>query len=138
MDNQIVVVTGASAGIGRAAARLFGERGASVGLIARGEAGLDGAVRDVEEAGGKALAVPADVADYAQVTAAARQIEEHFGPIDVWVNVAFTSVFAPFADITAEEFRRVTDVSYLGFVHGTMAALTLMRPRDRGTIVQVG
>ena len=138
MEPQIVVVTGASAGIGRATARLFGERGASVGLIARGEAGLDGAVRDVEEAGGKALAVTADMADYAQVTAAARQIEEHFGPIDVWVNVAFTSVFAPFAEIAAEEFRRVTEVSYLGFVHGTMAALTLMRPRGRGTIVQVG
>jgi NAD(P)-dependent dehydrogenase (short-subunit alcohol dehydrogenase family) len=138
MENQTVVVTGASAGIGRATARLFGERGASVGLIARGEAGLDGAVRDVEEAGGKALAVPADVADYAQVTAAAEQIEEFFGPIDVWVNVAFTSVFAPFADITAEEFRRVTEVSYLGFVHGTMAALARMRPRGRGTIVQVG
>ncbi|HYV76969.1 MAG TPA: SDR family oxidoreductase [Streptosporangiaceae bacterium] len=138
MEPQTVVVTGASAGIGRATARLFGERGASVGLIARGEAGLDGAVRDVEEAGGKALAVTADMADYAQVTAAARQIEEHFGPIDVWVNVAFTSVFAPFAEIAAEEFRRVTEVSYLGFVHGTMAALTLMRPRGRGTIVQVG
>ena len=138
MEPQTVVVTGASAGIGRATARLFGERGASVGLIARGEAGLDGAVRDVEEAGGKALAVTADMADYAQVTAAARQIEEHFGPIDVWVNVAFTSVFAPFAEIAAEEFRRVTEVSYLGFVHGTMAALILMRPRGRGTIVQVG
>jgi len=138
MEPQTVVVTGASAGIGRAAARLFGERGASVGLIARGEAGLDGAVRDVEEAGGKALAVTADMADHAQVTAAARQIEEHFGPIDVWVNVAFTSVFAPFAEIAAEEFRRVTEVSYLGFVHGTMAALSLMRPRGRGTIVQVG
>jgi NAD(P)-dependent dehydrogenase (short-subunit alcohol dehydrogenase family) len=138
MEPQTVVVTGASAGIGRATARLFWERGASVGLIARGEAGLDGAVRDVEEAGGKALAVSADMADYAQVTAAARQIEEHFGPIDVWVNVAFTSVFAPFAEIAAEEFRRVTEVSYLGFVHGTMAALTLMRPRGRGTIVQVG
>src|SRR5499427_3308648 len=138
MESQTVVVTGASAGIGRATARLFGERGTSVGLIARGEAGLDGAVRDVEQAGGKALAVTADVAEYAQVTAAARQIEEHFGPIDVWVNVAFTSVFAPFADITAEEFRRVTEVSYLGFVHGTMAALALMRPRDRGIIVQVG
>ena len=138
MEPQTVVVTGASAGIGRATARLFGERGASVGLIARGEAGLDGAVRDVEEAGGKALAVTADMADHAQVTAAARQIEEHFGPIDVWVNVAFTSVFAPFAEIAPEEFRRVTEVSYLGFVHGTMAALSLMRPRGRGTIVQVG
>jgi NAD(P)-dependent dehydrogenase (short-subunit alcohol dehydrogenase family) len=138
MQDQTVVVTGASAGIGRATARLFGERGASVALIARGQAGLDGAARDVEEAGGKALAISADVADYAQVTAAARDIEEQLGPIDVWINVAFTSVFAPFADITAEEFRRVTEVSYLGFVHGTMAALTLMRPRGRGTIVQVG
>jgi NAD(P)-dependent dehydrogenase (short-subunit alcohol dehydrogenase family) len=138
MEIQTVVVTGASAGIGRATARLFGERGANVGLIARGQAGLDGAVREVEEAGGKALAISADVADYAQVTAAARDIEGHFGPIDVWINDAFTSVFAPFADITAEEFRRVTEVSYLGFVHGTMAALTLMRPRGRGTIVQVG
>jgi NAD(P)-dependent dehydrogenase (short-subunit alcohol dehydrogenase family) len=138
MEAQTVVVTGASAGIGRATARLFGERGANVGLIARGQAGLDGAIRDVEEAGGKALAISADVADYAQVTAAARDIEEHFGPIDVWINVAFTSVFAPFTDITAEEFRRVTEVSYLGFVHGTMAALTLMRAHGRGTIVQVG
>jgi NAD(P)-dependent dehydrogenase (short-subunit alcohol dehydrogenase family) len=138
MESQTVVVTGASAGIGRATARLFGERGARVGLIARGEAGLDGAVRDVEEAGGKALAVSADVADYEQVTAAARQIEDTLGPIDVWVNVAFTSVFAPFAEITAEEFRRVTEVSYLGFVHGTMVALGLMRPRGQGTIVQVG
>jgi NAD(P)-dependent dehydrogenase (short-subunit alcohol dehydrogenase family) len=133
-----VVVTGASAGIGRAAARLFGERGASVGLIARGQAGLQGAAREVEQAGGKAFAVSADVADYEQVAEAARQIEEHLGPIDVWVNVAFTSVFAPFAEITAEEFRRVTEVSYLGFVYGTMVALSGMRPRGRGTIVQVG
>jgi NAD(P)-dependent dehydrogenase (short-subunit alcohol dehydrogenase family) len=138
MDTQTVVVTGASAGIGRATARLFGERGARVGLIARGQAGLDGAARDVEEAGGTALAISADVADYDQVAAAARKVEEQFGPIDVWVNVAFTSVFAPFEEITAAEFRRVTEVSYLGFVHGTMAALALMRPRDRGTIVQVG
>ncbi len=138
MESQTVVVTGASAGIGRATARLFGERGASVGLIARGQAGLDGAARDVEEAGGKALAVSADVADYEQVTAAARQIEEHLGPIGVWVNIAFTSVFAPFAEITAEEFQRVTEVSYLGFVYGTMAALSRMRPRGQGTIVQVG
>jgi len=138
MEHQTVVVTGASAGVGRATARLFGERGASVGLIARGRAGLEGAARDVAEAGGKALAISADVADYDQITAAASEIEQAFGPIDVWVNVAFASVFAPFADVTAEEFRRVTEVSYLGFVHGTMAALSRMRPRDYGTIVQVG
>jgi NAD(P)-dependent dehydrogenase (short-subunit alcohol dehydrogenase family) len=135
---QTVMITGASAGIGRATARLYGERGANVGLIARGQAGLDGAVRDVEDGGGKALAISADVADFAQVRDAARQVEEFFGPIDVWINVAFTSVFSPFAQISAEEFRRVTEVSYLGFVHGTMAALALMRPRGRGTIVQVG
>jgi NAD(P)-dependent dehydrogenase (short-subunit alcohol dehydrogenase family) len=135
---QTVAITGASAGIGRATARLFGERGARVGLIARGHGGLAGAARDVERAGGTALAVPADVADYAQVDAAAQQIEDTFGPIDVWVNVAFTSVFAPFTDLTSDEFRRVTEVSYLGFVHGTMAALARMRPRDRGVIVQVG
>jgi len=138
METQTVVVTGASAGIGRATARLFGQRGARVGLIARGQAGLDGAARDVEEAGGTALAISADVADYDQVVAAARKVEEQLGPIDVWVNVAFTSVFSPFREIAAEEFRRVTEVSYLGFVHGTMAALELMRPRGRGTIVQVG
>jgi NAD(P)-dependent dehydrogenase (short-subunit alcohol dehydrogenase family) len=138
MQTQTVVVTGASAGIGRATARLFGRRGARVGLIARGRAGLEAAARDVEEAGGQALAISADVADYDQVSSAARQVEQRFGPIDVWVNVAFTSVFAPFSEITPEEFRRVTEVSYLGFVHGTMAALALMRPRGRGTIVQVG
>jgi NAD(P)-dependent dehydrogenase (short-subunit alcohol dehydrogenase family) len=138
METQTVVVTGASAGIGRATARLFGQRGARVALIARGQAGLDGAARDVEEAGGTALAISADVADYDQVVAAARKVEEQLGPIDVWVNVAFTSVFSPFREIAAEEFRRVTEVSYLGFVHGTMAALALMRPRGRGTIVQVG
>jgi NAD(P)-dependent dehydrogenase (short-subunit alcohol dehydrogenase family) len=138
MEPQTVVVTGASAGIGRATARLFGQRGDRVVLIARGQAGLEGAARDVEKAGGLALAISADVADYDQVSAAARQAEKHFGPIDVWVNVAFTSVFAPFSEITADEFARVTQVSYLGFVHGTMAALALMRPRGRGTIVQVG
>jgi len=138
METQTVVVTGASAGIGRATARLFGQRGARVGLIARGQAGLDGAARDVEEAGGTALAISVDVADYDQVVAAARKVEEQLGPIDVWVNVAFTSVFSPFREIAAEEFRRVTEVSYLGFVHGTMAALAVMRPHDRGTIVQVG
>ncbi len=135
---QTVAITGASAGIGRAAARLFGQRGDRVALIARGHAGLEGAVRDVERAGGTALAVPADVADFAQLDRAATEIEDAFGPIDVWVNVAFASVFAPFAETTPEEFRRVTEVTYLGFVHGTMAALARMRPRDHGAIVQVG
>jgi NAD(P)-dependent dehydrogenase (short-subunit alcohol dehydrogenase family) len=135
---QTVVITGASAGIGRAAARLFAQRGDRVALIARGQAGLAGAVRDVEGAGGAALAVSADVADFAEVEAAAKQVEDTLGPIDVWVNVAFASVFAPFAQTTAEEFRRVTEVTYLGFVHGTMAALARMGPRDRGVIVQVG
>ena len=135
---QTVVITGASAGIGRATARLFGERGAKVGLIARGSAGLDAAALEVELAGGKALPVAADVADFDAVDAAATQIETELGPIDVWVNVAFTSVFAPFEEISAAEFRRVTEVSYLGFVHGTMAALGRMRARDEGVIVQVG
>ena len=135
---ETVAITGASAGIGRAAARLFGARGARVGLIARGEEGLRGAAEDVTAAGGTAHAVAADVADFGRVDAAAAEIEEVLGPIDVWVNVAFTSVFAPFAEITAEEFRRVTEVTYLGFVHGTMAALARMRPRNRGVIVQVG
>ena len=135
---QTVVITGASAGVARATARLYGERGARVGLIARGQAGLDGAAADIRDAGGIALSVSADVADYEQVDRAASRIEAELGPIDVWINVAFTSVFAPFADITPHEFRRVTEVSYLGFVHGTMAALARMRPRDHGTIVQVG
>ena len=136
--SQNVVVTGASAGIGRAVARRYGQRGASVTLIARGSAGLDAAGREVEEAGGMALPIPTDVADPAAVSAAAEQAEAQFGPIDVWINVAFTSVFAPFTEIAPEEFRRVTEVSYLGFVYATMAALDRMKPRDRGTIVQVG
>ena len=135
---QTVVITGASAGIARATARLYGARGAQVGLIARGAAGLEGAMADVERTGGSALAVTADVADFEQVDKAASRVEDTFGPIDVWINVAFTSVFAPFAELSPDEFRRVTDVSYLGFVHGTMAALSRMRPRDHGTIVQVG
>jgi len=135
---QTVVITGASAGIGRATARLFGRRGANVALVARGEAGLEGAARDVEAAGGKALPIPADVADFDAVQRAADQAESEFGPIDVWVNVAFTSVFAPFTEIKPEEFKRVTEVSYLGFVYGTKVALGTMLPRDRGTIVQVG
>jgi NAD(P)-dependent dehydrogenase (short-subunit alcohol dehydrogenase family) len=135
---QNVVITGASAGIGRAVARAFGARGDNVALLSRGQGGLNGAVKDVEAAGGQALAIPTDVADYDAVDAAATQFEEAFGPIDVWVNDAFTSVFSPFHKISAEEYRRVTEVSYLGYVHGTMVALKRMRPRNRGTIVQVG
>jgi NAD(P)-dependent dehydrogenase (short-subunit alcohol dehydrogenase family) len=135
---QVVVVTGSSGGIGRATARAFAARGAKVALLARGEAGLAGAARDVEEAGGVALPIPTDVADPDQVEAAAAQAQEALGPIDVWVNVAFTSVFAPFKDITPAEYKRVTEVSYLGYVYGTMAALSHMLPRDAGTIVQVG
>jgi NAD(P)-dependent dehydrogenase (short-subunit alcohol dehydrogenase family) len=135
---ETVVITGASAGIGRATAELFGKRGANVVLLARGLDGLQAAARAVDNAGGKALTIPTDVSDFQAVDAAASLAEAQFGPIDVWVNVAFTSVFAPFWEIKADEFRRVTEVSYLGFVHGTMAALSRMRPRNQGTIVQVG
>ncbi|MEO7123467.1 MAG: SDR family oxidoreductase [Lacisediminihabitans sp.] len=135
---QVVVITGASAGIARATARAFAARGARIGLLARGETGLDAAKEDVETAGGEALAIPTDVSDYDQVEKAASEVEEKFGPIDVWVNVAFTSVFAPFTEIKPEEFKRVTEVSYLGFVYGTHVALTRMKNRDHGTIVQVG
>ncbi|MCW2873024.1 SDR family oxidoreductase [Actinacidiphila oryziradicis] len=135
---QVVVITGASGGIGRATAQAFAARGAKVALLARGETGLAGAAHDVEEAGGQALQVPTDMADPDQVDAAAARTEQEFGPIDVWVNVAFTSVFGQFTDITAEEYKRVTEVNYLGYVYGTMAALTRMQPRDSGTIVQVG
>jgi NAD(P)-dependent dehydrogenase (short-subunit alcohol dehydrogenase family) len=119
-------------------AQEFGAAGDAVGLLARGETGLEGAVKDVEAAGGRAFAVPTDVADYDQVEAAATRIEATLGPIDIWVNVAFSSVFAPFSQISMAEFRRTTDVTYLGFVHGTKAALDRMLPRDAGTIVQVG
>jgi NAD(P)-dependent dehydrogenase (short-subunit alcohol dehydrogenase family) len=135
---QVVVVTGASGGIGRAVARAFGARHARVALLARGEEGLRAAAEDVTRGGGAALEIPTDVAEFEQVDAAAERAEKELGPIDVWVNVAFTSVFAPFAEIEPDEFRRVTDVSYLGYVHGTMAALRRMKARDRGTIVQVG
>jgi NAD(P)-dependent dehydrogenase (short-subunit alcohol dehydrogenase family) len=135
---QVVVVTGASGGIGRATAQAFAARGAKVALLARGERGLDGAAADVRAAGGVALPIRTDVADHKQVAAAAEQVEGELGPIEVWVNVAFTSVFAPFIRIDPEEFKRVTEVSYLGYVYSTRAALDRMLPRDRGTIVQVG
>jgi NAD(P)-dependent dehydrogenase (short-subunit alcohol dehydrogenase family) len=137
-EGQVVVVTGASGGIGRATALAFGARGAKVALLARGEAGLAGAVRDVTAAGGTALAIPTDVSDPDQVEAAADKAEQSFGPIDVWVNVAFTSIFAEFKNIKPAEYKRVTEVSYLGYVYGTMSALNRMLPRDAGTIVQVG
>jgi NAD(P)-dependent dehydrogenase (short-subunit alcohol dehydrogenase family) len=132
------VVTGASGGIGRATAKLFGQRGDKVALLARGEAGLKGAVADIEGAGGTALAIPTDMAEHGQVVDAAEQVVRELGPFDVWVNVAFTSVFAPFDEVKPEEFKRVTDVSYLGFVYGTMVALQHMKTRGRGTIVQCG
>jgi NAD(P)-dependent dehydrogenase (short-subunit alcohol dehydrogenase family) len=134
----VVVVTGASAGVGRATAVAFGRAGARVGLIARGRDGLEGARRDVEAAGGNALVVAADVADHEQIERAAAEVEDSLGPIDVWVNNALATVFSPFAEITPEEYRRATETTYLGYVWGTMAALKRMRPRDRGVIVQVG
>jgi NAD(P)-dependent dehydrogenase (short-subunit alcohol dehydrogenase family) len=137
-SSRVVVITGASAGVGRAAARRFARDGASVALLARGADGLDGARRDVEAAGSRGLAIPTDVADAAAVESAAEQVEETLGPIDVWVNNAMTSVFARTWEIEPEEFRRATEVTYLGYVYGTLAALRRMRPRDRGSIVQVG
>jgi NAD(P)-dependent dehydrogenase (short-subunit alcohol dehydrogenase family) len=134
----VVVVTGASAGVGRATAVAFAREGASVGLLARGERQLDSAREEIERAGGRALAVPADVADPDQVEAAAQTVEDRLGPIDVWVNCAMASIFAFTWDIDPDEYRRATEVTYLGFVWGTQAALRRMRPRNRGTIVQVG
>jgi len=135
---EIVVITGASAGAGRATVREFARHGAWIGLIARGEDGLEAARREVESLGGRALVLPVDVADAAQVEAAADRVERELGPIDIWVNDAMTSVFSPIKEMTAEEFRRVTEVTYLGYVYGTLAALKYMLPRDRGVIVHVG
>jgi NAD(P)-dependent dehydrogenase (short-subunit alcohol dehydrogenase family) len=135
---EVVVITGASAGVGRATVRAFAEGGASIGLIARGRDGLEAARREVEELGGRALVLPLDVAQADLVELAAAQVEEELGPIDVWINNAMASVFSPVREMTAEEYRRVTEVTYLGTVYGTLAALRRMLPRDRGTIVQVG
>jgi len=135
---RVVVITGASAGVGRATAVEFARRGARVGLVARGRAGLEGTIRDVESAGGRAIAVQADVADPNALELAAAAVEEAFGPIDVWVNNAMTSVFSPVKEMTAAEYKRVTEVTYLGVVYGTLAALRRMLPRDAGAIVQVG
>jgi len=136
--SKVVVVTGASAGVGRAAAKAFAGRGDRVALIARGSDSLEGASRDVERAGGEALVVPADVADHEQVEAAAGAVQSELGPIDVLVNNAMTTVFAPFAEVEPEEFARATAVTYLGVVWGTMAALRRMKPQGRGVVVQVG
>jgi NADP-dependent 3-hydroxy acid dehydrogenase YdfG len=135
---KVVVVTGASAGVGRATVREFAKRGDRIGLVARGADGLAAARREVEELGGQALVLPTDVSDAGAVEAAAQAVEDAFGPIDVWVNDAMVSVFSPVKALLADEIRRVTEVTYLGYVHGTLAALRRMLPRDRGVIVQVG
>jgi NAD(P)-dependent dehydrogenase (short-subunit alcohol dehydrogenase family) len=138
MDWPVVVITGASAGVGRALSRAYAARGARIGLIARGRDGLDAARREAESLGSEAIVCVADVADAEQVEAAAQTIEQTFGAPDIWINNAMASVFSPVKQMTAEEFRRVTEVTYLGVVHGTLAALRRMLPRDHGSIVQVG
>ena len=138
MTNEVVVITGASAGLGRATAREFGRHGAKVGLIARGVDGLEVAKQEIESAGGSAMVLPLDVADASAIEKAAATVEQEFGPIDIWVNNAMASVFSPVKEMQPEEYKRVTEVTYLGVVYGTLAALKRMLPRDRGTIVQVG
>jgi short-subunit dehydrogenase len=135
---QVVVVTGSSGGVGRAIAHAFARRGAHVGLLARGREALEEVVKEVEALGGQAIALPTDVSDHAQVEAAAVAVEERFGDIDVWVNDAMATVFAQFVHLEPEEYKRATEVTYLGAVYGTMVALSRMKPRDHGTIVQVG
>src|SRR5205085_11427501 len=135
---QVVVITGASAGVGRAVAREFAKRGARIGLIARGREGLEATRREVEDLGGEGLVLSLDVADAGAVDRAATALEERFGPIDVWINNAMTTVFSPIRELEPAEIKRVTEVTYLGVVYGTMAALRRMLPRDRGKIVQVG
>jgi NAD(P)-dependent dehydrogenase (short-subunit alcohol dehydrogenase family) len=124
--------------VGRATVRAFAKKGAKIGLIARGKEGLEAARAEVERAGGEALVFSADVADSAQIEKAAALIEETFGPIDIWINNAMTSVFSPIKEMDPEEFKRVTEVTYLGYVYGTLAALKRMLPRNRGVIIQVG
>jgi NAD(P)-dependent dehydrogenase (short-subunit alcohol dehydrogenase family) len=135
---QVVVITGASAGLGRATVRKFAGHGARIGLLARGTDGLKAARMEAEELGSDALVVPTDVANADEVESAAAQIEKEFGHIDIWINNAMTSVFSPIKQMTPEEFRRVTEVTYLGYVYGTLSALKRMLPCDRGVIVQVG
>jgi NAD(P)-dependent dehydrogenase (short-subunit alcohol dehydrogenase family) len=135
---EVVVVTGAGAGLGRAIAHEFAQHGAHLGLLSRGRERLEDARRDVAAAGGQAVAVPTDVADAEAVEAAAAKVEEAFGPIDVWVNNAMTTVFSPVKEMRPDDYQRVTEVTYLGFVYGTLAALKRMQSRDHGTIVQVG
>ncbi len=135
---EVVVVTGASAGVGRAVVRRFAQEGAHIGLLARGLDGLEGARRDVERLGGKAVVCPTDVVDAEAVERAAARVEEEFGAIDIWINNATTSVFSPIREMTAGEFKRVTEVTYLGVVYGTQSALKRMLPRNRGVILQVG
>ena len=135
---SVIAITGASAGVGRATAERFARAGARIGLIARDSDRLEATAAEVERLGGGALVLPLDVADHDAVDSAATKIEERFGPLDIWVNNAMATVFAPVIQVTAEEFRRATEVTYLGYVWGTLAALRRMLPRDRGTIVQVG
>ncbi|WP_224984342.1 SDR family oxidoreductase [Geomonas agri] len=135
---RVVVITGASAGVGRATAHSFAREGARIGLFARNQERLEAAREEVERLGGQALVLVGDVANPQRVEEAAAEVEREFGPIDVWVNNAMTSVFSSFKDMTPEEFRRVTEVTYLGAVHGTMAALKRMLPRNRGMVIQVG
>jgi NAD(P)-dependent dehydrogenase (short-subunit alcohol dehydrogenase family) len=135
---DVVVITGASGGVGRATARRFAEDGAAIALLARGRAGLEAAAKEVEERGGRALVLPTDVADAGQVEAAAETVEAELGPIDIWVNDAMATIYAEFLDVEPDEYRRATDVTYHGMVWGTRTALKRMSKRNRGTIVQVG